>query len=290
MKQDAQNKLLAVSLMVFNCFCGATIPAVIKYTNNVYSNVSLMAGYYFIATVISVAHIYFSKQSFKSEVIPLHFFRSIITTSAYLLYFLGVSMTSLANAISVGHLDAILTCIFCYIFLKEALYKIDIVNLLLSFIGAMLILKPGGDVLNMGAALALISAILWAGSNVIIKIIARKDSTALQVFYSNFFTFLLCLSLSIYLEKVDEIMEVKAINWIIILAVLINLQNYALFKALNMTRVSVIMPFFAFAVIFGDIIGYSFFGESQDIYEIIGTSLVITVSIFQIISIRLGRV
>lgn len=290
MDKTAENKLKAVSLMIFNCLCGATIPAVIKFTHHTYSNVSLMAGYYLIATVISVIHIYFSGQRFSSKIIFLHFIRSIMTTAAYLLYFLGVSMTSLANAISVGHLDAILTCIFCYIFLKEELYKIDVINLVLSFTGAMLILKPGGDVLNMGALFALMSAILWAGANVIIKVIAKKDNTSLQVFYSNIFTCIFCLGISIYLDKVDEIMDGGAMNWIIILAALINLQNYALFKALNMTRVSVIMPFFAFAVIFGDLIGYGFFGESQDIYEIIGTLLVIAVSIYQVISIRLGRV
>lgn len=155
MNETPRVKLIAVSLMIFNCCCGAAIPAVIKFTNNAYSSVSLMMGYYFIATMISIAHIYLAGRSFKSEVISLHFIRSIMTTSAYLLYFWAVSMTSLANAISVGHLDAILTCIFCFIFLKEALYKIDIINLLLSFSGAMLILKPGSDMLNLGALFAL---------------------------------------------------------------------------------------------------------------------------------------
>lgn len=290
MNGDKDQKMLAVGLMIFNCLISAVIPAVMKFTNEHYTGVGLMAGYYFLATIISAVQVMISGQSFKTDIAHLHFIRSSMTTIAYLLYFLGVSMTTLANTISVGHLDGILTCIFCFIFLREAIFKIDVINLALSFLGAMLILKPTNDIINMGALLALCSAILWAGANVIIKIIARKDSLSLQVFYSNLFTFLICLTISSYTGTVYEILEFGALRWVAILAFLIIVQNYAFFKSLSLARVSIIMPFFAFAVIFGDIIGYLFFEEDQDFYEILGTIMIIAVSIYQIISIRKGRV
>ncbi len=46
------------------------------------------------------------------------------------------------------------------------------------------------------------------------------------------------------------------------------------------------MPFFVVGVIFAHIYGYAFFGEAQGAIELIGTGLIILVSIVQIVRVR----
>ncbi|MGV2433137.1 MAG UNVERIFIED_CONTAM: EamA family transporter [Rickettsiaceae bacterium] len=67
----------------------------------------------------------------------------------------------------------------------------DVINLSLSFIGSLMIIMPGRDIMNIGALLAFCSAILWALSNIIIKKLSETDKTQTQLFYSNIFTFIL---------------------------------------------------------------------------------------------------
>ena len=189
----------------------------------------------------------------------------------------------MANVIALGYTDAILTCIFYYIFLKEPLGKTQIVNLILSFIGALLIIKPNAHIFNLGAMLAAISATLWALSNVLIKIIGKKDEAYLQLFYSNLFTFLLAGIVVLYNGEGNEIADSATHYYLLIaLALIVSLQQFALFKSLYLANASIVMPFFVISVIFVHIYGYVFFGETQGLTEIIGTILVVAVGVLQI--------
>ena len=190
----------------------------------------------------------------------------------------------MANVIALGYTDGILTCLFSYIFLKEHLDRMHILSLILSFIGALMIIKPNVHIVNMGALFAGIAAILWALSNVLIKIIGREDKEYVQLFYSNFFTFFLAGIAVIYQGSILDLGgAIVHYPWIIFLAIMASIQSYALFKSLNLAKAGIVMPFFIISVVFVHIYGYVFFGETQGGIEIIGTILVVLVGLVQVL-------
>ena len=67
-------------------------------------------------------------------------------------------------------------------------------------------------------------------------------------------------------------------------------QSFGLFKALNIARAFVVMPFIVTIVIFGNLFGYLLFGEVLDMIEISGTILIIAMSIYQIVFVILKKV
>ena len=188
----------------------------------------------------------------------------------------------MANVVALGYTDGILTCLFSYIFLREHMDKVQILNLILGFTGALMIIRPD-NIVNMGALLAGSAALLWALSNVLIKIIGREDKEYVQLFYSNFFTFFLASIMVIYEGSiVDMGKALEHYHLVILLAIITSVQTFALFKALNLAKAGVVMPFFVLTVVFVHIYGYVFFGEVQGLIEMLGTALVLLVGMIQI--------
>lgn len=277
--------------MVLNCFMAASVLAIVKYSSPDFSLGTLLSSYHFIATILTVVVIIYMGGGFKSNILHLHFLRSLCSTLAYFLYFHALSITSMANVIALGYTDAILTCLFSYLFLKEPLGRAQIINLVLSLIGAFLIIRPDIHIFNTGALLAGISAILWAISNVMIKIIGKIDKEHVQLFYSNLFMFLLAGMVAIWEGKIfegsgDSFSHIFThCHWIILLAVFSSIQAFALFKSLMLATTGVVMPFFIVSVLFVHFYGYMFFGETQTILEIFGTLLIIIVGVVQILKL-----
>ncbi|MGV2433138.1 MAG UNVERIFIED_CONTAM: hypothetical protein LVQ98_07750 [Rickettsiaceae bacterium] len=89
--------------------------------------------------------------------------------------------------------------------------------------------------------------------------------------------------------NITNIISDSNIGWVVLLGLMIFAQYFALFKALSLAKTTIIMPFFVVGVIFGNILGTIFFGETQEYIEIIGTIFVIAVNIYQIILIKLGK-
>jgi drug/metabolite transporter (DMT)-like permease len=289
MNESPKVKLTAISWMVFNCFLAASMATIMKHASNDYSISSLMAGYNVIATIITYIWFVRSGESLRTEVFHLHLFRGILITISYFLYFYAIQLTKIANVVAIGYTDMVLTCLFSYIFLSEAINKVNAINLVLSLIGALLIIRPDTDIVNKGALFALMFTILWSFGNILVKMMGRKDSVLKQLFYSNFFMSIFSSSVAIYEGSLGEVMNAEILYWILPLAIMLIIQSFGLFKALNTARASIIMPFIVTNVIFGIILGYLFFDEVQKITSMIGTILVVAVSIYQIIYIRIGK-
>lgn len=279
-------QLRAILWMVLNCFMAASVVAIVKYTALDFSLSVLISSYNFIATVIITCAVLYLRHSIRTQHLFLHFLRSLLSITAYFLYFNALSLTSIANVVAIAYTDAILTCVFSRIILGEMLTKIDIVNLALSFAGAAMIIKPDANILNVGGLLAASSSILWSLSNVVIKSVSKSDSNITQLFYSNLFTFLLALVVVCFEGTRAELQDTFYHPWFMLLALMSCIQYFALFTSLGSARAGVIMPFFVVGVIFAHIYGYAFFGEAQGAMELIGTSLIILVSIFQIVRVR----
>lgn len=286
--ESANIKLIAISWMVFNCILAAAVPVIIKYVDGDFALSALMAGYNLVSTIITACWILILGVGFKTKKLHFHLIRCLLATSAYFIYFHAVKLTSLANAAAMGYTDAVLTCFFSYIILKEHISRIDVINLSLSSIGAIIIIRPDSDIINIGALLAGLSAALWAFSNVVTKVLAKTDSVLTQLFYSNFLMFIFFTLIAIWEGEARNIVTYKNSSWILILGIMVCLQSFALFKALNLARASVIMPFFIVTVISGNFFGYIFFGEIQGIREMIGTLFVICIGIYQIVHIRIS--
>lgn len=289
MKNIQSKKMMAIFWIFINCLIAASVPVIVKLKLSDVPIIATMTGYHAIAAVISGIWLWKIKESFKTTKVFLHIARALLIGVGYYLYFLASFHTSIANVVTLAYTTGPFTCLFAHLILKEDLTKTDLFNLFFSFLGAALIIKPNADVINIGSIFALSSAILWALSNVVIKKLTETDSTSIQLFYSNSLIFITFLPFALLLDSDITLIDTMLDTTIILLGIMIFLQFYFLVKALENAKTTIIMPFFAFAVIMGDLLGYHFLGEEQDYIEFMGTMLIIGVSVYQVVLIKLGK-
>lgn len=86
-------------------------------------------------------------------------FRGFMGFSALLLFFYNITVMSLADAMTFSKTSPIFTAILAFIFLKEELHKRSWGAIFLGFAGMVLVINPGGVVLDKYAVTGILSGV-----------------------------------------------------------------------------------------------------------------------------------
>ena len=91
-----------------------------------------------------------------------------------LLYFIATKYLPTAEAAILQKSSPFFVVVFAAILLKEKVTKIDVISLLLAFVGVAIITKPTGD-FNIYSIVAFLSALFAAMAYVIIGMLKGKE-------------------------------------------------------------------------------------------------------------------
>ena len=206
--------------------------------------------------------------------------RGIIHGFAVVLWFYSVANIPMADVTAINYLTPIFTTIGAILIFKEVITLNRVGALLLSFIGAMLILKPGFEIFSDGKIAQLLSTILFATSYLIAKNLTKTESTNLIVIFLTFFATITLLPFTFILwvnPSIDDLILLFGV------AILGTLGHYFMTMALSLAPLSVTQPVIFFQLIWSTLIGLLLFGESLDIFILIGGSFIV-VAIVQLSS------
>ena len=206
--------------------------------------------------------------------------RGIIHGFAVVLWFYSVANIPMADVTAINYLTPIFTTIGAILIFKEVITLNRVGALLLSFIGAMLILKPGFEIFSNGKIAQLFSTILFATSYLIAKNLTKTESTNLIVIFLTFFATITLLPFTFFLwvnPSIDDLLLLFGV------AILGTLGHYFMTMALSLAPLSVTQPVIFFQLIWSTLIGLLLFGESLDIFILIGGSFIV-VAIVQLSS------
>ena len=206
--------------------------------------------------------------------------RGIIHGFAVVLWFYSVANIPMADVTAINYLTPIFTTIGAILIFKEVITLNRVGALLLSFIGAMLILKPGMEIFSYGKIAQLLSTILFAASYLIAKNLTKTESTNLIVIFLTFFATITLLPFTFILwvnPSIDDLILLFGV------AILGTLGHYFMTMALSLAPLSVTQPVIFFQLIWSTLIGLLLFGESLDIFILIGGSFIV-VAIVQLSS------
>ena len=206
--------------------------------------------------------------------------RGIIHGFAVVLWFYSVANIPMADVTAINYLTPIFTTIGAILIFKEVITLNRVGALLLSFIGAMLILKPGFEIFSDGKIAQLLSTILFATSYLIAKNLTKTESTNLIVIFLTFFATITLLPFTFFLwvnPSIDDLLLLFGV------AILGTLGHYFMTMALSLAPLSVTQPVIFFQLIWSTLIGLLLFGESLDIFILIGGAFIV-VAIVQLSS------
>lgn len=141
-----------------------------------------------------------------------------------------------------------------------------------GFLGALIIIRPGMGVFGWPAVFALIAAACWAVYHVLTRLASRVDSAATSMLYFAGIAAMVFVPFGLL-----DWQRLDAEGWSMMLAAsFFTLTSHMLLiKALQHAEASLLQPFNYLLLALAGVFGYVFFGELPDRWTVLGASIIV---------------
>ncbi len=127
----------------------------------------------------------------------MHLLRVIIVMISNVTYFVGLATLPLADAVAVAYVSPIIITLLSIIFLHEKVGPRRWAAVIVGMVGVIVMLRPGAGVIQPAALLVLISAVMYAAGNLLVRHLGGTESAMTLSFYvqAGFIVVSLCMGL-----------------------------------------------------------------------------------------------
>ncbi|MEZ5834619.1 MAG: DMT family transporter [Geminicoccaceae bacterium] len=202
----------------------------------------------------------------------LHALRGVLNATAMLCFFHAVTITPLATVAALGFTAPLFATLLAIPLLKEEVGPRRWAGLVAGFAGALVVIRPGLETITLGAFLLLTASLAWAGALIVIKILARTDSSLTITLYAACFltpiTFIFAW-LHWQWPSFEAMMILCAIGFFG------SITQMALAQAFHEADASLVLPLDFTKLVWASLFGYVLFDEIPDIFAIIGGTIIL---------------
>jgi drug/metabolite transporter (DMT)-like permease len=198
--------------------------------------------------------------------------RSIMLLLATAFYFWGLRYVSLAKAASIMMVAPIFVTALSVPLLKEAVGLPRWLGVLAGFAGAVIILKPGGDIFQVAALLPFGAAVMYALYQISTRLLSQSDLPMTTLVYTSLFGALIA-SFAVPLAWLPP----DATGWALmgVTGLLGGLGHFSLIKAFQHSHASVISPFSYTSLLWAVVYGILLFGEYPELNTLAGAAIIL---------------
>lgn len=205
------------------------------------------------------------------------FIRSFLGFLGIVTNFYAVQHLILADSNMLGKLSPITVSFFAVCFLKEKLDRKQILGMILSFVGALFVIKPSFS-LSVLPSLAGLTSVTFAGiSYTVIRYLNDKENPNIIVFYFSLFSVLASLPFLLGNFKSPTLREGIFLLGIGVMACLAQFFMTYSYKNAEASEVSV---YNYSGIPYGILLGYFLFDEIPDFYSFLGGTIIVVMAIY----------
>ena len=268
------NNIKAVLLATVASFCAVLMAVFLKLAQN---DINVFtAGFlrFFFGLIVIFPFIIKSNFNiYKTNNFKFHLTRSIINVPMMILGFAALMYIPLEQIKAIGFLSPILVVILSVLILKEKIYIIRILALIIGFAGVLIILRPGIIEINIGAYMVLLSGLLWSTVIIITKFMSKEDSPMTILTYQYTFVTIFTLPFALIYWTNPTL---NSLYYAILAAIVGTVLHLCINNSYRLADLSVIQPVWFTQLIFASVFGFSIFGEIPDGWTWAGGILVFT--------------
>ena len=121
--------------------------------------------------------------SLKTKYYFRHVIRSLLMFGAYISFYLSLSALPLAVSVSLFFTGPIFITILSVLALKERVVPSSWIAVFVGFLGVVIMLDPGSEVIDPAAFLALLSALFYAAGSIMTRSLGRTEGSLSLVFH-----------------------------------------------------------------------------------------------------------
>jgi len=196
--------------------------------------------------------------SLKTEQFGIILARTIGGLLAFAFLFLAVQKTSLVNAVLLNNTSPIFIPFVVWIWLKIPMNNKLWPGIILGFIGVICVLKPGKDIITLGALYGLGAGVMSSVAMISLRLLSYSNRNHTVLFHFFFLSVLFCIPQTIIFWKTPGL-----IQWLqlISMGLIGALGQWAFVRAFHHAKASQLGPFCFSAVVYSAIIEGILYGK-----------------------------
>ncbi|HAU41299.1 MAG TPA: EamA/RhaT family transporter [Gammaproteobacteria bacterium] len=210
--------------------------------------------------------------SLDRDRLGFHALRGLVHGGGVILWFLAMSRIPISEVTALGFTTPIFVTLGAAVFLSERLKPYRVAAVLLGFIGALLILRPGLRVIDIGALAQLGAAPLFACSYLMAKSATRREASSMIVILLSVFCTLTLALPALMVWRTPTLEELLLLG---LTALLATSGHYCMTRALEAAEVSAVQPFTFLQLVWATILGLILFDEHPDVWIWIGGAVIV---------------
>ena len=207
----------------------------------------------------------------------MHMVRALCGLGTVVSIFAAVAWMPMADATALSFTSPFFVTIGAALILGEVVLARRWAAVVIGLIGAMVILRPGVQVLTLPALLAISSAVFLAGGVLAVKSLSRTETAGTIVFYQSI---LITVMLAVPAAWVWTAPTASVIVELAVIGITATFGHLCYVRAYAVTETSVVAPFDFFRLIFTALLGFMFFAEIPDLWTWLGAGLIFFATIY----------
>jgi drug/metabolite transporter (DMT)-like permease len=207
----------------------------------------------------------------RTRHLGLHALRAAIGIVAMVCWFTSLALLPLAEATALSFTAPIFTSVLAMLLLGEVMRARRWSATAVGFAGALIILRPGFTSLEPAALLAIVTALVWASSTILVKVMARTESAGAIVTYLVLFSTPLTGAAAWFVWQTPTLAELGLAT---LLGAAGSAGHLCLTRALAAAEAGAVMPFDYLRLPVVAAIAYFAFGEVPDLWVWLGGAVI----------------
>lgn len=203
--------------------------------------------------------------------------RSIFGLAGVVLNFYAIANLTLADSSMLGKLSPIFVTIMACIFLKEKIDNKQVLSIIITFLGALLVIKPEFSLEMLPSLSGIMSAASAGVAYTLLRYLKDKESPDTIIFYFSLISVVFTASFALA-EYVQP--TFTQLGLLLATGVFASVGQFGITYAYKFAKATEVSIYNYLAIVFGIILGFIFFGEIPDTLSLLGGAIIIAVAFY----------
>lgn len=232
------------------------------------------AGQMFVVAVLLAPRL---PQLIRTRHFGLQLLRSGFLFCATFCFFTSLSFMDIASATAVMNIHPVILTLGAALLLREALGPRRIIAIVVALIGALIIIRPGADVLSWATFLPLIAGFCYASYALTTRFLGRDEPFLTSFLYTALIGTIAASTLTVPVWSAPQLTD-----WAIFLGLGVfgAAGQFCLIRALTVAEAGAVAPFGYSGVIYSTLWGLIAFGEVPDAYTMLGALVIVGAGVY----------
>ncbi len=211
-------------------------------------------------------------ENFKTTRIKAHFARAACNSCALLAWFWGLTLVPLADAAALNLIAPLLITIGAIFFFNETVGPRRWMALAVGAVGALVVVRPGYEELDLGIGLITVTIVFSAGQRLVSKSLSHTDPSVTSVLYLMLFMLPFTFTASLPVWGWPTLSQ---LGQMAVLGFLLSIGHFSWMRALTYADISALEPIGFTRLIWGALFGFLFFSEIPTIWTWVGGLMIV---------------